>query len=482
MPAARDTDDRPSLLRQLAAIHLCLGFIALVVGAIVLQTTLADVVWDQHRRSLLASGHDVMQRLRREGVDGLRRPLPPETNRRFDAATGSMRYAVLSPSGDVLAISPGAEDVLPRREEGHLAPFFRAGADGSNVWGITERLTTPRGPVTVQIAQDMDRSYVVVDDIAPAALWPILTVLAIGSLLLFGANALLLILMLRPIRRAAAEAARIGRGATARLSESGLPDEIRPMIAAVNGGLDRLDEALTWQRAFSDEVAHELRTPLAIMLAELELLDPGPARDRLQRDIEGLSQLVSDLLEAAEASRDLPIGDTPFDLVELAREAAERLSGVAERAGHAIMPPPASAPRLVRGNRDAIGRALRNLLENALAHSPPGAPVDVVLPESLADEVSVGIADHGRGVPAAERQKVFRRHWRAGDSHRPGLGLGLSIVERVVRAHNGRVEVGDTPGGGALFTITLPSAIHQPAPAPPAARQRLPATADGAAD
>ncbi|NMJ44379.1 HAMP domain-containing histidine kinase [Roseomonas sp. JC162] len=479
MPAARTTDDQPSLLRQLAAIHLCLGLIALVVGAIVLHRTLTDVVWDQHRRSLLASGQDVMQRLRREGVEGLRRPLPAESNRRFDAATGSMRYAVLSLGGEVLAISPGAQEVLPKRDEGHLASFFREGADGSNVWGITERITTPRGPVIVQIAQDMDRSYVVVDDIAPAALWPILTVLATGSLILFGANALLLILMLRPIRRAAAEAARIGRGGTTRLSESGLPDEIRPMIAAVNGGLDRLDEALTWQRAFSDEVAHELRTPLAIMLAELELLDPGPARDRLQRDIEGLSQLVSDLLEAAEASRELPVGDSPFDLAELAREAAARLSAMAERSGHRIVSPPAGPPRLVRGNRDAIGRALRNLLENALAHSPPGAPVDVLMPETMPDEVAVAVADHGRGVPPPERQKVFRRHWRAGDSHRPGLGLGLSIVERVVRAHGGRVEVGDTPGGGAQFTITLPSAAHQPTPE---ARQRQVAAASGAAD
>jgi len=447
-----------SLLRQLGAIHLCVVLIGLVVGGMVLHQTLSRVVWEEHRHSVVASGHDVIQRLRSEGVEGLRRPLPPESARRFDNLTGSMRFAVVGTDGEVLVTSPGAEEQLPRLEEGRLPDSFRDGVEGSRLWGLTERIATPQGTVSLQLAQDMDRSYVVMDDIAPAALGPMLIVLALGGLMLFGGNALLLLMALRPIQRAAREAGRIGRGGSQRLSEADIPEEIRPLIAAVNGGLDRLDEALAWHRAFSEEVAHELRTPLALMQAELDLLEPGPARDRLQRDVEGLAQLVSDLLEAAEATRELPVGDTVIDLAALARETAERLAPVAARARQRVVPPPEHAPLLVRGNRDAIGRAIRNLIENALSHSRAGAPVEVLLPPAPPGEVHVAVADHGQGVPEADRQKVFRRHWRAGDTHRRGLGLGLSIVERIVRAHGGRVEVDDTPGGGALFTIKLPAA------------------------
>ena len=446
----------PSLLRQIGAIHLCIVLVGLAIGSILLHQMLNHVVWEQHRRSVLASAHELIQRLNRDGVAALRGPLPPEEARRFDALTGSMRYAVIGSGGQLLAHSPGAEAALPRREGRSLPSVFQDGADGSRLWGLTESVETPDGPVALQIAEDMDRGYVVLDDIAPAALGPMLLLLALGGLLLFGGNALLLLQALRPLQRAAGEASRIGRGGSQRLSEDDMPEEVRPLIAAVNGGLDRLDDALLWHRGFSEEVAHELRTPLAVMQAELDLLEPGPARDRLLSDLGGLAKLVSDLLEAAEASRDLPAGEVPIDLRALARETAERLAPVAEREGLRVVTPPEGAPLLVQGNRDAIGRAIRNLIENALSHSPPGAPVEVLLPEPPPGEVQVAVADHGRGVPKAERQKVFRRHWRDGDTHRRGLGLGLSIVERIVRAHGGRVEVGDTPGGGALFTISLP--------------------------
>jgi signal transduction histidine kinase len=466
MARARKTSRPPSLIRQLAAIHASIGFIALVLGAIVLHQTLSSVVWDQHRRSILASAHEVLQRLSREGVEGLARPLSPEVARRFDDSTGSMRYAVMRPNGDLLLVSPGAAAVLPRRENAELPESFLEGADGSRLWGVTERIATSRGPLIVQIAQDMERSYVVLDDIAPAAVGPILAVLGLGALVLFGASALLLTMALRPLQRAAAEAAMIGKGGPARLDDGGMAEEVRPLILAMNGALDRLDEALTWHRGFSEEVAHELRTPLALMQAELDLLDPGPTRDRLLRDVEGLAQLVTDLLEAAEASRELPAAGAAFDLGELAGEMARRLAPMAEREGRRVMIDAAGAGGLVRGNRDALGRALRNLIENALSHAPAGSTVEVRLPPAAApDEVAVAVADHGPGVPAAERQKVFRRNWRAGDTHRRGLGLGLSIVERIARAHGGRVEVGDNPGGGAVFTITLPAAAPEGAAA-----------------
>jgi signal transduction histidine kinase len=445
----------PSLVRELALIHAFIGLLALLLGTLVLHQTLTRVVWQQHQRAILASAAEVIQRLNREGVAGLARPFSPETSRRFDADTGSMRFAVLTPEGRLLAASPGAGPALPREEDGEPLSAYQTGQDGSLLWGITHDILTPQGPLRLQIAQDMSRSYVVLDEVPLAAIGPIVGVLAGGAVLLFGANAVLLLLMLRPLRRAAREARRIGHGGPARIGTRGMPLEIRPLIVAVNGGLDRLDEALAWQRGFSEEVAHELRTPLAIMQAELDLLDPGPTRDRLRRDIEDLSRLVGDLLDAAEAAREMPVGPGAFDLGALAAEVTARLAPLAEREGRRVVFTGAGEPAVVPGNRDAMARVLRNLVENALAHSPPGAPVEVGLRVLPSGEAALTVGDRGRGVPEAERALIFRRRWRTGDTHRRGLGLGLHIVERIVAAHGGSVEVGDNPGGGALFTVRL---------------------------
>jgi signal transduction histidine kinase len=456
-----------SLIRHLALAYAFVALVTLVVGAIVLHNVLADVVWQQHQRAVLASADEVLRRLAREGPPGLTRPFSNEVTRRFDSATGSMRYAVLDPAGRLLAVSPGAEMVLPRREAGLLPESFQEGQDGSRVWGLTRRMNTPSGTYDVQIAQDMERSYVVLDDVGPASLGPVLVILGLGVLLLFAANVGLLLWMLRPLRRAAQQAGGIGQGSRARLQDDDIPMELRPLIEAVNGGLDRLDDALAWQRGFSEEVAHELRTPLAIIQAELDLLEPGPAQERLRRDVAELAQLVTDLLEAAEAARDEPVGEQIFDLARLATETAQRLAPIAAPGGHVVVPPTVEGPLWVRGNRDAMGRALRNLIENALSHSPEGAPVEVTLPRHGEHEVAMAVSDHGPGVPANKRRDIFRRSWRAGDTKRRGLGLGLSIVERIVRAHGGRVDVGDRPEGGAVFTVTLPAAGHAPEePAP----------------
>jgi len=457
-PATETPQGPHSLVNRLAGAYAVIGLGALITGGLILHHTLSHVVWLEHQRGILSAGRDVTERLAAEGLGGLQRPLTGESGRRFDTATGSMLFVVTDEAGETLAASPGVRGQLPRLDAtGHLPEAFQQGQDGSRLWGITRWIHTPEGRVAVQIAQDMERSYIVLDDVPAAALGPVLAVLALGVFLLFAANVGLLILLSAPIRRAAREAERIGHGGPSRLEQGELPQELLPLIQAVNGALDRLDDALEWQRGFSAEVAHELRTPLAIIQAELDLLDAGAATDRLRRDVQELAQLVSDLLDAAEAARDLPVGEGVFDLGEVVAEAARRFAPIAARGGHPLVAPAANAPVWVRGARDSIGRALRNLMENAIAHSPPGGAVTLRLAAGPGPGGAVvEVADQGRGVPEAERKSVFRRHWRAGDVRRRGLGLGLSIVERIVSAHGGQVEVGDAPGGGALFSLHLP--------------------------
>ncbi len=448
-----------SLIARLALWHAAIGLVSLGIGGILLHRIVNEVVWNEHRRSIMASASEITERLQRDGVKGLGQPFSLETARRFNSTSGSLMYVVLDPAGRQIGASPGSQDALPRFE-GDDAPAhdFRTGRDGSHVWGATEVLNTPDGPLTFQVAQDMGRSYVVLDDVPTAALRPVMTVLGAGALLLFLANVGLLLLTLRPLRAAAREAERIGHGGPPRLSRDRLSVEVAPLIDAVNGALDRLDDALEWQRGFSAEVAHELRTPLAVLHAELDLLGSDEVTARLKRDVEGLAQLVSELLEAAITARDLPMRDDIFDIATLAEEASRRIAAVLGAEGHDIRVLASSGPVSIRGHAEAIGRALRNLIENAVAHSPAGAPVELRILPPRRGVVTIEVADRGSGVREEDMATIFRRHWRSGDTHRRGLGLGLWITERVVLAHGGTIAVRNERPGGAVFSIRLPVA------------------------
>jgi signal transduction histidine kinase len=103
----------------------------------------------------------------------------------------------------------------------------------------------------------------------------------------------------------------------------------------------------------------------------------------------------------------------------------------------------------VKGNRYAIGDAIRNLVENAVAHSPPAGEVTVATDANA----SVSVADHGPGIPSEHRKHIFERFWRGTGTGSPGAGLGLAIVAEIMKAHHGTVAFDDNPGGGMIFTL-----------------------------
>jgi len=123
----------------------------------------------------------------------------------------------------------------------------------------------------------------------------------------------------------------------------------------------------------------------------------------------------------------------------------------------AVTGPRRSAP--VRGNTDTLGRAVRNLVENALAHTAPRTTVEI----SVGALGTLSVADHGPGVPITEREQIFRRFWRRDRRRAGSAGLGLSIVSRIIEMHGATMTVEDRPGGGAIFSIRFPDVIEGPA-------------------
>jgi PAS domain S-box-containing protein len=232
-------------------------------------------------------------------------------------------------------------------------------------------------------------------------------------------------------------------------------------ITDMKAAQEALRESEERHRRFAADVAHELRTPLAVMRSNLDSLEEkfdiaGSLRD----DVDSMSRLVEQLLAAARLES-LDIAETDeADLHQVCTNVVSHIAPIAIKRNRTIEVTGCKRPILIRGNPDALEQALRNLVENALRHSPTRSTVTV----EVGDDGSVSVIDKGPGVPPTERDEIFQRFVRS-DQNVEGAGLGLSIVRRTVEAHGGQVEIKDTPGGGATFTMRflpnhLPAAGH----------------------
>jgi two-component system sensor histidine kinase MprB len=254
-------------------------------------------------------------------------------------------------------------------------------------------------------------------------------------------------------------------------------DEVGRMAQRFNTMLDTLetsrralDDSVHAQRQLVADASHELRTPVTALRTNIEVLLaggelPDDDRRRLLEDVraetEELSALITDVIELAR-------GDEPLSGVEDVQLDAL----VAEAVHRASRRRPAASfraeldPTVVEGLPDRLGRAVDNLLDNALKYSPADAVVEVGLRDGV-----LTVRDHGPGIPAADRPHVFDRFYRGtGARGRPGSGLGLAIVRQVAETHGGSISVDEAPGGGSLFTLRLTAlATGEVAAAPPRA-------------
>ena len=279
---------------------------------------------------------------------------------------------------------------------------------------------------------------------------------------------------LRPLERMGATARSIAASdLSRRVTPSTERTEVGRLGLALNTMLTQLESAFR-QRAASEErlrhfvsdASHELRTPLTSMRGYAELLRRNPdvnSRDvkvalrRIEEETERMGVLVDDLLLLARLDQGRPLVREPFDLATLVRDASADARAVDRQRD---IRESVTAPVTVVGDEMRLRQAVGNLLRNALVHTPPGTPVEVSL-NGTNDRAVLQVIDHGSGIPAQERGRVFERFVRADPARsrdQGGSGLGLSIAAAVVEAHQGRISIEDTPGGGATFRIELPRA------------------------
>jgi signal transduction histidine kinase len=270
--------------------------------------------------------------------------------------------------------------------------------------------------------------------------------------------------LVAPVRRLTDATRRLAAGdRTSRVGEvrtSGELAELASSFDTMAGALERED---TLRRTLVADLAHELRTPVAVLQAQLEgiaagvvALD-GAAVESLSEEVAELSRLIEDLRILAEAdAAGLRIRREPVDLAEVASRAAARLAPFfVERGVHLDLQLGATK---VLGDTDRLEQVLLNLLSNAAKFSAPGS--EVLLRVAVEQgEGRLVVADHGRGIPPDEHRRIFDRFYRgAAAGGTSGSGIGLAVVSLLVAAHGGRISLSSSVGDGSVFTVHLVAA------------------------
>ena len=243
--------------------------------------------------------------------------------------------------------------------------------------------------------------------------------------------------------------------------------ELAALATAFNELLDRLEAAHASQHRFVADASHELRTPLAALRAEIEValrrerspLDYQKTLDSNRHELERLSSLVENLLALAALDATKPQGQkSPVDLSIVCRDVAEQLSPLAA-AQNVRLHLELAEKATVSGDVFALERAVRNLVENAIRHTPAGEQI-VIRAAPDAQEIVVQVIDAGVGIAPEHLPHLFERFYRVDTSRNRahgGAGLGLSIVKAILEAHGGAVSVESKLGAGSTFTLRLPT-------------------------
>lgn len=252
-----------------------------------------------------------------------------------------------------------------------------------------------------------------------------------------------------------------------RLTVTGSEDELDELAKVLNDMLDRLAAALRQMEEFSSDAAHQLRAPLTHIRCELELIlrsdlaEPTRGQfEKVQEELERLNRLCGRLLLLArldQPGRDAHLLDERVHLENVVSELLDQMAPLAHDRGIALRHGALPAVQ-VRGSRPLLVEALMNLLDNGIRYTPRGGSVDVSI-SVQGGTVRVCVEDSGPGIPPGERERIFQRFYRIPRSNgtNDGSGLGLPIVQAIARAHGGRVELDQSPGGGSIFRLVLPA-------------------------
>ena len=365
-------------------------------------------------------------------------------------------YFQLVNANGKIVLAPGEHVQLPSQQARAVAAGrLHSSFSEATVAGTHVRIYTTR--VRANTALEIARPLTEVDHVLSRLqlLFSVISLVAIA-----GAAAVGLLLSratLRPVRRLTDDAERIAAtGDLRERTDQSRSDELGRLAVAFNTMLDALAASISAQRQLVADASHELRTPLAAARTNLEVVElhpdmPAEERHRILAEaideLKEMTHLIEELVDLARGDAQiLETHPTRLDLiVEEAVAVASRRSGRDFRTE--------LEPTIVDGAPAALGRAIGNLLDNAVKWSPADSTIEVVAADGV-----VSVRDHGPGIRPEDLPHIFDRFYRAPAARTmPGSGLGLAIVRQIAHAHSGSITAETMPGGGSLFTLQIPA-------------------------
>jgi len=381
-------------------------------------------------------------------------------------------FAVTYPNGSTPS---EARPVLPKPlpdagSENPVAPYSVPGTNGVSQFRVTDWPENFFGGDYVVLAIPMTEVQTTLNQLL--MLEALVTVLVVAAMAVLAW--VIIQIGLRPLQRMGAAAGEIAAGDYSRRVEPATQKtEIGRLGLALNAMLAQIEAAFAQRtasegrlRRFIADASHELRTPLTSIRGYSEMLRRGAsdsahdsdlARRRIEEESVRMSALVDDMLLIARLDQGRPLETKSVDLQVIARDAAADARAVAPQREISVDAPDTV---IVAGDDTRLRQVVGNLIRNALVHTPTGTPLEIAV-TTVDGTAHLTVADHGSGLKAEDRERIFEPFYRADASRSRdsgGAGLGLSIVNAVVVAHGGRVQVRDTAGGGATFDVELPLA------------------------
>ena len=382
--------------------------------------------------------------------------LPPERMARYQGEKPPLFHALRNAAGDLVEASSRT------LQDGFGAPFFRGMAPGESdttardgldnaFYFLSEPMETPdHQQLLLIVGQHASATDALLRDVE----WRLMVGTGLAAipicLAVFGASLMIIRSGFAPIRRLSQQAGRIGPAdPAARIGEADLPVELRDLAEAANAAAGRLQQAITSQRRFTADTAHQLLTPLALLSARIEqseLPHPDPG---MRGDISRMQNLIRQLLHLSRlASVSEP--HQKLDLRSIARQVVTDMAPLAIAEGKTLSYNAPEAPCTTTGDAMAIGEALANLIRNGLRHTAPGTSVDIIVERPAI----ISVVDKGDGIADAHRDHLLEPFFTT-QADKGGSGLGLAIVDEVMRQHGGTVEAANRPEGGALFVLSF---------------------------
>ncbi len=443
---------KDSMLALLVARIMLLTLVfTFVIGALIyvqIDKTLVQL----RDRTLEDRAQDIASYMTRDD-DGKMHVNIPRSIRNLYAESGKYhQYVVRDDDGEVLLTSPIAySESYPRQYHGARVFEFQ-GPQGTKFLGVGFQHEYDGEKYLVQVVESLETAeafskFLSTDFLSRVSMIALPFVFALLLVTYFSLRQ-----SLRPLVAISGQAKNISfQRPELRLEEQALPQEIKPLVEAVNGALQRLEHGIMVQREFTANVAHELRTPLTVLKARVEALKDKKSAAILGEDIEDMIRTVNQMLDLSKLDFPEAVEMEPVDLGRLVKAVCQDIWPLFIAQGRDLSVTGADGDITMTANKDLLYRALRNLLENALKYSPAKTPVLVAV-----NNDNISVRDYGQPIPERDRQKIFRRFNRTDrEKLSNGAGLGLSIVSKIVKIHGGtiRLEAAADGENGNVFVM-----------------------------